>query len=316
MRHAVGRQTWVAGAAIERDAFAPEDVPRFAYRYTTPGLFVQDDIDVSKWLSVSASGRIDAHSRFGTFVSPRVSALLRARQWSSRVSFGTGFFAPTPLTEETEAAGLTRLVIPQSLKAERARSASFDITRSAGPLSATLTLFRSRILDPIEVDRDEAFVLRNLSTPTTNTGVELLGTWRRPPFSTTATYTYVRAFERPGNIEVSVPLTPRHSTGLVGMWEPAGKGRIGFEWYYTGAQRLEANPYRNQSAPYMVFGALIERRIARYRLFINAENLADVRQTDWDPLIRPARGVDGRWTVDAWAPLDGRNVNGGVRITF
>jgi outer membrane receptor for ferrienterochelin and colicins len=179
-----------------------------------------------------------------------------------------------------------------------------------------VTLFRSRILDPIEVDREAAYILRNLSAPATNTGVELLGTWRRPPFSATATYTHVRAFERPGDIEISAPLTPRHGAGLVGMWERGDTGRVGLEWYYTGTQRLEANPYRNQSAPYMVFGALVERRIGRYRLFINAENLAGVRQTDWDPLVRPARGVDGRWTVDAWAPLDGRNVNGGVRVVF
>jgi hypothetical protein len=26
--------------------------------------------------------------------------------------------------------------------------------------------------------------------------------------------------------------------------------------------------------------------------------------------------IDGRWTVDAWAPLDGRVVNGGVRVQF
>jgi hypothetical protein len=26
--------------------------------------------------------------------------------------------------------------------------------------------------------------------------------------------------------------------------------------------------------------------------------------------------VDGRWTVDAWAPLDGRSVNGGLRVRF
>jgi outer membrane receptor for ferrienterochelin and colicins len=316
VRHATGRQTWVAGAAFERDAFRPEDVPSFAYTYLAPGVFAQDDVDVARWLSISASGRVDRHSRFGTFVSPRVSALLRANGWSSRLSFGTGFFAPTPLTEETEAAGLSRLVIPQSLKPERGRSASLDVTRVVGSVSGTVTLFASRVLDPIEVDRDAAFVLRNLSSPATNAGVELLGTWRRPPFSATATYTFVRALERPGDTEMSVPLTPRHSAGLVSMWERAGAGRFGFEWYYTGEQRLEANPFRAQGKPHMVFGALVERHVGRYRLFINGENLADVRQTDWDPLIRPARGVDGRWTVDAWAPLDGRNVNGGVRIAF
>ena len=37
-------------------------------------------------------------------------------------------------------------------------------------------------------------------------------------------------------------------------------------------------------------------------------------------VMRPAydasRGVDGRWTVDAWGPIDGRNINGGIRVQF
>ena len=65
-----------------------------------------------------------------------------------------------------------------------------------------------------------------------------------------------------------------------------------------------------------LFGALFERRIGRIRLFINAENLGNIRQTRYDPLLRPERAPDGRWTVDAWAPLDGRVINGGLRITF
>ncbi len=94
------------------------------------------------------------------------------------------------------------------------------------------------------------------------------------------------------------------------------RGRLGVEWFYTGAQRLEANPYRTESPPYSVFGVLVTRRMGRVLLFINGENLNDVRQTQWDPLLRPSRGVDGRWTVDAWAPLDGRNINGGLRLMF
>jgi iron complex outermembrane receptor protein len=49
-------------------------------------------------------------------------------------------------------------------------------------------------------------------------------------------------------------------------------------------------------------------------LFLNAENLLNVRQTRWDPLVRPTRASDGRWTVDAWAPTDGFVLNGGVRL--
>ncbi|MBI3492668.1 MAG: TonB-dependent receptor [Acidobacteria bacterium] len=318
LRRAIGRQTLVAGAALERDAFRPDDLPRFAYTFTVPGVFAQDDVQIATWLSASASARVDIHSEFGAFVSPRVSALMRAGEWSSRVSVGRGFFAPTPLTEETEAAGLTRLAIPTMLRAERSTSASIDLTRTAGPLSTTVTFFASRISDPVEVDRSTALVLRNLDAPATNTGVELLSTWRRPPFSATASYTYVRSVEQleSQGPSVEIPLTPRHGVSLVGMWEREKIGRVGLEWYYTGVQRLEANPYRDESRPYILFGALVERRVGRYRLFINAENLANVKQTDWDPLLRSTRGVDGRWTVDAWAPLDGRNINGGVRVAF
>jgi iron complex outermembrane receptor protein len=112
------------------------------------------------------------------------------------------------------------------------------------------------------------------------------------------------------------PLTPEHSAGLVGMWEPEGVGRVGIEVYYTGRQRLEENPYRDESQPYVIVGALVERRLGRWRLFLNAENLSNVRQTRWDPLVRPTQGADGRWTVDGWAPLDGRVFNGGVRLEF
>ena len=72
-----GRNTWVAGAAAQRDAYRPRDVPRFAYTYAVPGLFVQDDFNIAPWLSVSASARADFHNQYGVFLSPRVSALLR-----------------------------------------------------------------------------------------------------------------------------------------------------------------------------------------------------------------------------------------------
>ncbi len=316
VRGSAGRQTWVAGFAVERDAYVARDVPRFDYTFTVPGAFVQYDLNLTQAVSLSSSARIDAHSEYGTFLSPRVSVLSRAGRWVSRLSVGTGFFGSTPITEETEAAGLTRLEIPQALKAERGLSSSFDITRTDGPLSYTATLFASRIVDPLHVERSPSYVLHNLPDPTTNVGVELLGTLRHEPFSVTATYTYVRARETVDAITEDVILTPRHSAGIVGMWEVDGAGRLGIEWYYTGRQNLEENPYRTVSEPYMILGLLAEKQIGRVRLFVNGENLTGVRQTRWDPLLRPTRAADGRWTVDAWTSLEGRNINGGLRVRF
>jgi outer membrane receptor for ferrienterochelin and colicins len=312
MRGTAPRQTWVVGAALERDTFNPVDVPRFAFAYTVPGVFAQDEIDFAKWLSISASARADAHSEYGAFLSPRLSVLFKGQDWSSRVSLGSGFFAPTPLIEETEAAGLSRLAVPRRLTAERGDSASIDFSGEAGGMRATITVFASRVRDPLDVERDTVFALVNRTSSTTNVGLDFVSGWRRGPFSLVAAYAYVRAREG----DADVPLTPRHTAGIDWAWERPSTWRVGLEWYYTGAQRLEADPYRDESRPYSVVGALVLRKIGRYRLFVNGENLTDVRQTRWEPLLRPARGVDGRWTVDAWAPLDGRNINGGVRIAF
>jgi iron complex outermembrane receptor protein len=252
LRGTSGAHTWVAGAALELDRYTSRDVPRFNYRYTVPGVFLQDDINVRDWLSISISGRVDQHSEYGTFFSPRVSGLIRAAGLTTRLSVGSGFFAPTTLTEETEAAGLSRLVVDGDLRAERGRSASLDVGRAHGPISYTVTLFGSRVSHPIEVERTTAFVLRNLTEPTTNVGTELLGTFRRSPFALTGTYTYVHSNELDAGIKTDVPLTPRHSAGLVAMAESEDVGRVGLELYFTGEQRLELNPYRQRSAPYWI----------------------------------------------------------------
>jgi iron complex outermembrane receptor protein len=311
-----GRHTIVAGLAVEREAYRPRDVPQRAYTFLVPGGFAQADVAVTTWLSLSGSGRLDHHSAYGTFFSPRVAALVRSGQWNSRLSIGTGFFGPSPLTEETEATGLTRLVIPKRLRAEQGRSVSFDVSRTDGPLAYTVTIFESRVEHPLNVDRSAGLELRNLGEPATHVGLEVLGTLRHGPYALTGSYTYVRPREVIAGLQRDTTLTPRHSAGLVGMWERDGLGRFGVEAYYTGTQALEENPYREVSRPYVVFGLLAERQVGHVRLFVNGENLTGVRQTRWDPLLRDTRAPDGRWTVDAWAPLEGRNINGGLRLRF
>lgn len=117
-----------------------------------------------------------------------------------------------------------------------------------------------------------------------------------------------------------MPLTPRHAAGVVTTVEHEGKSRVGLELYYTGRQALEDDPYRATSRPYLVVGLLGERAFATpagvARAFVNLENLTDVRQTRVDPLLLPSRGQGGRWATDVWSLLEGRTINGGVRLGF
>jgi iron complex outermembrane receptor protein len=318
-----GEHAWVTGAALQRDLYRSRDVPGFDYVYTVPGVFAQDEYAPASWVTLSASGRLDAHSEFGSFFNPRVSVLLRPRRgWTARVSGGTGYFAPTPFTEETEAVGLSRVLAFRNIEAERARSASLDIAWSTVHVELNGTVFGSIIDEPVFPRASEArsgwVEIVNADAPTRTFGSELLARMRRGAFGLVVTYTFVHSTELEANrgARHEVPLTPRHTAGIVGTWESEERGRAGVEFFYTGRQRLDDNPYRSESAPYLFWGVLVERRLGRTSVFLNAENLSDVRQTRYDPLVRRRRGLDGRWTVDAWAPLEGRVINGGLRLSF
>jgi iron complex outermembrane receptor protein len=315
-----GTRTWVIGAALLSESYEARDVSGFDFSFTTPGLFTQVTVDAGASLSVTASVRADRHSEYGTFVSPRLSALYRLGvPWILRVSAGNGFFGPTPFTEETEVVGLSAMRPLGGIRAEWARGGSVDLGGSLGPVELNLTAFGSVIRDPVGV-RD-AFTavprveLVNLGLDTRTVGGELLARWHADPFRVTLTYTHVQATEadpETGERRAS-PLTPRHQAGLVASYESEGVMRAGLELYYTGRQRLDDDPNRELSKPFLYIGALVERAFGSAKLFVNAENLLDVRQTDWDPLVRPFIGKGGRWTNDVWAPLDGFVVNAGVR---
>ncbi|CAA9530056.1 MAG: TonB-dependent receptor; Outer membrane receptor for ferrienterochelin and colicins [uncultured Sphingosinicella sp.] len=315
-----GETSWVGGVAFQRDSFRSETFQAFDYSYEVPGLFAQVEHDVLPDLTLAASGRIDFHSEYGTQFSPRVSGLWRPGPWTVRASYGRGFYAPTPFVEEIEDAGLSRLEPLRDLRAETAESASLDIGYARGPIETSLTLFSSIIeratrLVPTAADRVR---LVNLAGDTRVQGSELLLRYRRAPFTVTGSYVYMNASE-PGEVGSGrrrTPLVPRHTAGLVAVWERHGRGRIGVEAYYTGKQPLEDNPYRTESRPYLHVGILGEIALGRVRLFANAENILGVRQTRYDPLLLPQRLPDGRWTVDVWAPTEGFILNAGVRLRF
>lgn len=317
-----GGTSWIAGLAFQADEFRSGTFPAFDYEYRVPALFAQVEHDISDELTLAGSVRLDDHSEYGEKISPRVSALFRPGPWTVRASVGKGFFAPAPFVEEIDAVGLSRLEPLSGLRAETATTSSLDIGYTSGPWETSVTLFASDIrnatrLVPIASPNGGAAArLVNVDGTTRARGSELLLRYRREAFVVTSSYVITDA-EEPASSDGAreeVPLTPRHTAGVVVMWEEHGRGRVGFEAYYSGSQRLEYNPFRARSPDYWELGVLGEIVLGRVRLFLNAENLLDVRQTHHDPLLLPQPAFDGRRTVDVWGPTDGFIVNGGIRI--
>lgn len=308
----------LVGAALAAERYRSEQFPTFDFGFVVPGAFVQVD-HAGRRGAVTASARVDHHSRYGVQLSPRLSGLVKAgAAWSFRGSVGVGFVGPTPLVEETERTGLSRLLPLGALRAERGVSGSIDVRGMLGPVEVNLSAFTTRIEHATQV-RTAATALPhvelvNASGPTRATGADVSVVLREGPFSLIGSYAYVRTSEPDpeGPGRRAVPLTPRHTAGLVAVAE-GERGRLGLELYYTGRQSLDADPYRMSSEPYALLGMLVERRLGRWTAFANVENLGDVRQTRSSPLLRPVRAADGNWTVDAWGPLDGRVANAGIR---
>ena len=316
-----GRHTWLVGAAVQTDVYDSRDLPAFDYTFTTPGLFAQDELRLGSKTALGLSARVDHHSEYGTLASPRVSLLYRpADGWTARLSAGTGFFAPTPFLEETEETGLSRLLPLSGLVAERARSASGDVSWKRGRFEVNGTAFASRVDEAAQRRQvgPEAFAVANSELPVRTWGLELLARYRVEGFTLLLTHSYTSSTEEdpeaPGNRR-EVPLTPGHVTSLNAIWERE-TWSVGLEAYYTGQQPLDENPYRSEGRAYVLVGGLLQKRFGRVRAFVNLENVGNVRQTRWNPLVRPDRAPDGRWTVDAWAPLDGFVANAGVRVAF
>jgi iron complex outermembrane receptor protein len=312
---------WVLGAAFNHDGLAVRALPGVSYTYNVPAVFAQDEFAPTDWVKLAGSARVDAHNHYGTFLSPRLSALFRrpGSPWSLRASIGGGYAAPTPFVDEIEAAGLGALLPLHGLHAERAVTESLDAKWSNEEWDINLSVFSSQLRDALAVQSvpGEKLDLVNAPGPRRAPGAELLIHYVAGPLQMIGSYSHIQATEASlSGLRQDAPLVPRNSAELGGILENKKRGRIGLELSYTGRQALQDDPYRSVSEPYFELNALGEIRFGAVSIFVNAINLMNVRQTRFDPLIRTIPGLGGTPVTEVWAPLDGRTFNVGIRANL
>ena len=311
----------VLGAALQVDAYHNKLNQSFDHDWVTPGLFVTGDRDIGP-ITVSASVRGDFHPEAGFQLTERLAFLMRpAAGWSLRLSGGTGFAAPASMTEEVEAIGL-RAIQPSSLQAERSAGVMLDLNGRALGAELLLTGYGSFVNRSIQLvdlgDSARSGALRNAAGPTRVAGAEAAAIWRFAAGKFLLTYGYadgMRTDAETGQRQ-AVPLLNRHRIGADLMLERPGVYRVGIEGIYYGRQALDDNPYRRESVPYLYVMAIAMRQFGPLEVVANFENLLNVRQTEHQPLVRPAPTAGGRWTTDVWAPLEGFMANVAVRFRW
>jgi len=113
------------------------------------------------------------------------------------------------------------------------------------------------------------------------------------------------------SVDGALPLTPKHKTYTVLVYEKHGVGRIGLEAYFTGPQKLTSGA---KTKGYWITGVMAERRFGSARLFLNFENFLDTKQANYSPVVLGQR-ANPRFE-EIWAPMDGFVVNGGIKYSL
>ena len=314
----VGGHRWVWGVAFVHDQLAAAAVPGVSYTYNVPAVFAQDEYAPARWLTLAGNARVDAHNDYGTFLSPRLSALFRqpSSAWSLRASVGMGFAAPTTFVDEIVATGLSSLLPLRALHAERATTGSLDVKWTDRGWDVNASVFTSEIRDALDVlsQPGNKLELVNAPGPRRAPGAEILVGYVAGSLHAIAGWSYINATEMDASgVRHDANLVPHHTATLDGIIESKKRGRIGLELDYIGRQALTDNPYRSVSRDYFLLGALAEMRFGKIAVFTNAINITDVRQTHYDPLIRPSPGPGGDPITAVWAALAGRTFNLGIR---
>ena len=297
-----------------------------SYRSSVSSIFFQDEFPLLPSLTFVVSGRLDFHDPLGTFFVPRLSVMYRPLPaLTLRLGAGTGYKAPTIFVEEAEEIGFRNVRPLLDARAEKARSASFDLNWRRIMGSFTIdwnsALFFTNLDDALLADEDslqtDVLYLRNATGPIRSIGSEFSARLTYEDFKVSLGYTYVYATQGDKAQTSEIELNPRHSFGVVVVWENHEEQlKMGLENYWTGRQRVPRNPFRSTTPSSWITGLIAEKGFGNFRVFVNLENIFDTRQTKYEPIFVGDLAAGNIRTLPVYAPLEGRVINAGIRFVI
>lgn len=317
----IGKHALVVGASVVHDRFR-ERTPGVALQRnetrTYGGFFVQDTVDLTNKFSLEAGFRLDHAKDYGTFALPRVSVLYKfTDRLTTRIGYGLGYKTPTMFTEDAETL-LFRNVAPvgNALKAERSQGGTFDINYRGDvgeqfTYSINQMFFYTAITDPIILRPDAMNVYRfsNAASSVISKGIETNARFGYGVAKLFVGYTFTDA--KAGYLAGTRRLTllPKHKVNSSLVFEKHESYKFGAEFYFAGQQTLED---RSLTRTIGEFGLFAEKTFGKVSLFINGENLTDVRQGRYGLVVIPPN-INPTF-AEIYTHLEGRIFNGGVKI--
>jgi outer membrane receptor for ferrienterochelin and colicins len=318
----LGKHTFVFGGSAVYDQFredtANADQTDRDETRTAFGGYVQDTVDISSRVSIQGGLRVDHSRNYGAFVLPRVSLLYRFDDHlAARAGFGLGYKTPTMFNEESETLLFRDVIgVGNELKAERSRGGTFDLNyrNTIGEkftYSINQLFFYTQITDPLVLtpDANSFYRFSNSTASVISKGFEtnMRLTYGIAKLFAGYTFTDAKAGYLAGDRRVT--LIPRSKVNSALVFEEEANFKTGVEFYFASRQTLGDRSRSRSTAEVGLFG---EKTFGKFSLFINAENLTDVRQGRYGIVVFPPH--QNPTFAELYTHTEGRIFNGGIKI--
>jgi len=308
----------VAGTNFNGENFKkamPDSTAIPNYTYTTVGLFVQDDWRLHPKLTLETGLRTDVHSRFGTFILPRISLLYKiAPALATRLGGGLGYKIPTVFDSEIDERDYPKILPMEDAKAERSYGANWDFNFYKKLCDVSLTINQSfyitQLKDPVIISTTpNAVLFTNAAKGIQTKGLETYVQLSYGNAELYLGYTLTDALRQYNVLQPHVALSAKNKFASVVAYEFSDRFRAGIEAAVTGSQYLDDGT----KTPAFLFAATMLRYdIKNIALVLNCENLFDYRQSRRETLF--SGPVSNPVFRQLWAPIDGRVINLSVRL--
>ncbi len=326
-----GIHTLIAGIDFRSDKFteSPKDTIRARnYSYNTIGAFAQYSVTFRSKTTLEAGFRSDYNLSKGFFPLPHLGIMQKWKTYlTARLNAGLGYKLPTIFVGESEEANFINVKpLPANIKAEysagttldlQAKLPSFDgvnitfsqlwfFTHIFNPLIAKTTTNPDCLTYDCE-DITFANAVGNIQTK----GVETRGQMYYRGFTFALGYTFTDHRQNFSGTSTTGVLTSRHQVALLTGYELFNKFSMGIDAYYFSPQTLSD---RSTTRPVWELGINTQLNLKYIIVFANLENILDIRQSRYGPLVKPLPTFRHPKFSEIYAPLEGTIFNAGVKI--
>lgn len=320
----------VVGVDFRTDRFTEADdsaLVKRSYNFYTVGLFAQYLYNFSEKTTIEGGVRLDYNNIYKVNVLPHLALRQKWNEvFSTRLNFGMGYKLPTIFQDESEEARFINVQpIASSVKPEISLGGTVDLKiklPSFNGLNITINqlYFYTHILRPL-LPKETADPLNhtldsiNINYANGNGfirsgGVETGINISYRGIGASLVYSYTDNSRQINNVRSIAPLTSKHIVSILAGYE-IKNFFAGIDVYYYSPVKLSDG---RVGKSIWEIGLNVQYAFKYLILFSNFENIANIRQTSYGPVVYPNPGYSHPKFSEIYAPLEGRLFNVGFKL--